>query len=385
MNNWPYYDNDVIDAVTTVLKSGKINQWTGTEVTTFEKEYANYIGTKYAIALSNGTTALELALYALNIQKDDEVIVTPRTYIASANCIIIRGATPVFADVDLNSQNITLETILPHITSKTKAIILVHLAGMPCDMDPILEFAKKNNIYIIEDCAQSHGAMYKGKKVGGICDIGAWSFCQDKIMSTGGEGGMITLNDEKMYKNAWSYKDHGKDYDLIFNLQSSVDNKFKSIYTIPGTNMRMTEMQAAIGRVLLKKIDNWVEIRRKNASILSNELKTITFLRIPTIDKNFYHSYYKFYVFVKKGYNRDDILDYLNKNGIKCYSGSCGEIYREKLFDKINLSLNKRLENAKKLGETSLMFLVHPTITEMEMSMFSISTKYILCNYIKNA
>ena len=377
MNNWPHYEDDVVDAVTTVLRSGKINQWTGTEVTSFEKEFSEYVGTNYAIAVSNGTTALELALYALNIKQGDEVIVTPRTFIASANCVITRGATPVFADVDLNSQNISLETISPYVTAKTKAIITVHLAGMPCDMDPIINFARKNNIYVVEDCAQANGAMYKGRKVGSIGDIGAWSFCQDKIMSTGGEGGMLTLNDEKMYKKAWSYKDHGKDYDLIFNTPKK-GNKFRFVHTIPGTNMRMTEMQAAIGRVLLKKLDNWVRIRRRNANILSRELSEIKWLRIPEIPDDFYHSYYKFYVFVEK-YDRDQVLTYLNNNRVKCYSGSCSEIYREKAFDNIDLLLKGRFKNAKKLGETSLMFLVHPTITKEEMEEFSLNVK----NYLK--
>jgi len=363
---WPYYEEDSIQAVTNVLKSGKVNQWTGNEVKMFEKEFSEYIGTKYAIAVSNGTTALELALYALDIKEGDEVIVTSRTFVASANCIITRGATPIFADVDLKTQNISLKTVIKCITDKTKAIITVHLAGMPCDMDPIMNYVKNNNIYVIEDCAQAHGAKYKGRMVGSIGDINAWSFCQDKIMSTGGEGGMITLNDEMLYKKAWSYKDHGKNYDLIFSDEMKKNKLFKFVHTIPGTNMRMTEMQAAIGRVLLKKLDNWVKTRRTNADILKKSLEKLDIFDILEPGKDYYHSYYKFYAFLNDiKINRNDLIEYLNKNGVKCYSGSCSEIYLEKAYSNIDSakSLNvARHPNVKKLGEISLMFLVHPTI-----------------------
>ena len=365
---WPSYDNEVIDAVSNVLKSGKINQWTGNEVKLFEKEFAEYIGTKHAIALSNGTVALELALIALDIGKDDEVIVTPRSFIASGMAIHTRNATPVFVDVDY-SQNITLNTIRNGISSKTKAIICVHLAGLPCDMDPIVEYAKEHNIYVIEDCAQAHGASYKGRKVGSIGDIAAWSFCQDKIMSTGGEGGMITLNDTSLYKKAWSYKDHGKDYDIIFNTTHENKYKFKWVHSIPGTNWRMTEMQAAIGRILLKKLDDWIIVRRRNAKILTDKLSTFSFLRLSyPVNSDYYHAFYKYYVFFNNDkMDRDKIIEELNDLGIKCFSGSCSEIYLEKAFDNVP----KRITNtsiAHELGDTSIMFMVHPTILEDEMT-----------------
>ncbi len=357
---WPSYDRNDINSVVKVLESGKINQWTGNEVKLFEKEYAQYIETNYAIALANGTVALELALYTLDIKEHDEVIVTPKTFIASASAIVLRGAIPIFADIDLESQNITLDTIKKVYTNKTKAIICVHLAGWPCDMDPIMKFAEENNIYVIEDCAQAHGAMYKNKKVGSIGHINTWSFCQDKIMSTGGEGGMITLNNFEWYKKAWSYKDHGKDYDLIHNNNNINNNRFKWLHTSFGTNWRMTEMQAALGRCLLKKLDNWILSRREYANMFNEIFKNNKYIRITIPPNGYYHSYYKYYCFVNTDkISNQEVIDKLNDKGIKCYSGSCNEIYLEKAFN------NKydRLENAKKLEQISLMFLVHPTLS----------------------
>ena len=354
---WPYYDETDIKNVSDVLRSGKINQWTGNEVKLFEKEYAEYIGTNYAIALVNGTVALELALYTLNIKEGDEVIVTPRTFIASASSIVLRGAKPIFADIDLESQNITIDTIKKVTTDKTKAVICVHLAGWPCDMDPIIEYAKEHNIYVIEDCAQAHGAMYKGKKVGSIGDISCWSFCQDKIMSTGGEGGMITLNNFEWYKKAWAYKDHGKDYDLVFN-NPDKSIGFKWLHTSFGTNWRMTEMQAALGRNLLRKLDNWIILRRRNANIFNDIFSNNPYIKLTIPSEEYYHSYYKYYCFLKDGINKD-VIKKLNENGIKCSSGSCSEIYLEKAF-KNNY---ERFHNAMNLNDISLMFMVHPTLS----------------------
>lgn len=380
---WPYFSDDEINATINVLKSGKVNYWTGSEVKKFETEFANYIGTNYAIALANGTVALELALYTLNIGEGDEVIVTSRSFIASASSIILRGAKPIFADVDLISQNITLEYIKEVFTNKTKAIICVHLAGWPCDMDPIMKFAEEKNLYIIEDCAQAHGAMYKNKKVGSIGHINAWSFCQDKIMTTGGEGGMITLNNYDWYKKAWSYKDHGKDYDMINNIPKN-NYKFLWLHTSIGTNWRMTEMQAAIGRSQLSKLDEMIVQRRKNADMFNKIFKDNLILRVTIPNNDIYHSYYKYYIFLKDKYidYRDKIIELLNGDGIKCYVGSCSEIYLEKAFH----DEYKSLPNAKKLGESSLMFLVHPTLDENRIKEMAINVKkkidIFICEYI---
>src|SRR3981189_1340193 len=260
---WPAFEQDEIDAVRDVMVSGKINYWTGQEGRLFEKEYAAYVGSRYAIALTNGTVALELALAALRIGPGDEVIVPSRTFLATASCALMRGAKPVFADVDRVSQNITADTIRPLITPRTRAVIVVHLAGWPCDMDPILALAREHNFKVIEDCAQAHGAVYKGRNVGSMGDVAAFSFCQDKIMTTGGEGGLITTNDEEVWSRAWSFKDHGKSFDAVYHRHHPPG--FRWLHESVGTNWRLTEMQSALGRVLLRKLPERVEARRRNA------------------------------------------------------------------------------------------------------------------------
>lgn len=368
---WPYFAEDEIGAAMAVLRSGKVNYWTGEEGRKFEKEFAEYCDVKYAVAVANGTVALELALRAIGITAGDEVIVTPRTFIASASSVVMCGARPVFADIDVDSQNITAETIRKVITPSTKAIITVHLAGWPCDMDPILDLARQYNLKVIEDCAQAHGATYKDRKVGSMGDIAAFSFCQDKIMTTGGEGGMIVTNNESLCGRVWAFKDHGKSYDTVYQRKHAPG--FRWLHESFGTNGRMTEIQAAIGRVQLRKLDHWIAVRRHNAGILSEKFSKFAALRIITPEKNIGHSYYKYYIFVrterlKKGWNRDRIIGSVVENGISCYSGSCGEIYLEKAFKDAGLSPAKRLPAAKELSETSLMFPVHPTLTDKNMA-----------------
>lgn len=365
--SWPYFARDEINAVAAVLKSGKVNYWTGEEGRFFEKEFADFIGCNYAIAVANGTVALELALYALGIRPGDEVIVPSRTFIASASCVVMRGAKPVIADVDSISQNITAETIGAVLTSRTKAIIAVHLAGWPCDMDPILKLAKEHNLSVIEDCAQAHGATYKGQQVGSFGNVAAFSFCQDKIMTTGGEGGMLTTNDKNLWEKAWAFKDHGKSFHAVYNRKQAGYNWVHESF---GTNWRLTEMQSAIGRIQLQKLPKWVAKRRENASILTEGFSRIPGLRVTIPPEEIGHSYYKYYTFVlperlKKGWNRDRILSLINEEGIPCFSGSCSEIYMEKAFD--GLRPSSRLKIAKELGETSLMFLVHPTLSRSNM------------------
>jgi dTDP-4-amino-4,6-dideoxygalactose transaminase len=383
MNNWPIFDDEVINKVSDVLKSGRVNQWTGNEVKLFEKEFAEYVGTNYCIALSNGTVAIELALYAIGLEYGDEVVVTSRTFIASANAVIVQGGVPVFADVDLNTGNINLDTIKPCISDKTKAIICVHLGGVPCDLEPIMEFAKEKGLWVIEDCAQAHGAKYKDRKVGCIGHIGAWSFCQDKIMTTGGEGGAITLNDEFMFKKAWSYKDHGKDYDLI-NSPNPTKNLFRWLHTSVGTNMRMTEIQAAIGRVFLKRLDYWVLIRRRNATILDFYFFQLPLVRILDDDDNkYYCAFYKYYIYLntdrlKIGWDRNRIINEIVDRGFPAFSGSCSEIYLEKAFDNVPLKNRETLPNAQKLGETSIMLLVHPTISQENIHKYASLVRDVL-------
>ena len=353
-----------------VLRSGNVNQWTGSEVTSFEKEYADYVGVKYAVALANGSVALELALKALGIGVGDEVIVTCYTFIASASAIVMCGATPVMADIDPDSLNISADTVSSVISPRTRAIITVHLAGMPCDMDPLLNLAKEYDLKVIEDCAQAHGAIYKGRSVGSLGDVAAFSFCQDKIMTTGGEGGMLTTNDKVIWEKAWAYKDHGKSYDSVYHKKHPPG--FRWQHDSFGTNWRMTEMQAAIGRVQLRKMPEWTAIRQRNAAILTEGFAKIPALRVLGVPAEFGHAYYKYYAFVRseklrEGWGRDRVMNAITAEGIPCFSGSCSEIYLEKAFVKAGIGPGKRLPVARESGETSLMFWVHPTLGVDEM------------------
>ena len=364
---WPSFTQEEADAVSKVLLSNKVNYWTGSECREFEKEFAAWSNTKYAVALANGTLALDLALKVLGIKHGDDVIVTSRTFIASASCIVTAGANPVFADVDLNSQNITSETIAAALTPNTKAIIVVHLAGMPAEMDSIMDLAQQHNLYFIEDCAQAHGAKYKFKPVGSFGHVGTWSFCQDKIMTTGGEGGMVTTNDKDLWEKMWSYKDHGKSWTSIYEKQHPPG--FRWVHDSFGTNWRMLEMQAVIGRIQLKKMAEWTKIRTQNAEKIWNICREFDFIRVPDIQDHICHAHYKCYVFINpeklaSNWNRDLIISELNSRGIPCYQGSCSEVYMEHAFANTKWIPEKRLENAKKLGETSLMFLVHPTLSQ---------------------
>lgn len=367
---WPSFTQEEADAVSRVLLSNKVNYWTGTECREFEQEFAAFAGTQYAVALGNGTLALDVALKVMGIGAGDDVIVTSRTFLASASAIVTAGANPVFADVDLNSQNISAETIQTALTPNTKAVIVVHLAGMPAEMDAIMDLAEKHKLWVIEDCAQAHGARYKGKPVGSIGHVGAWSFCQDKIMTTGGEGGMVTTNDKELWQKMWSYKDHGKSYDAVYNRQHPPG--FRWLHESFGTNWRMTEIQAVIGRIQLKRMPEWTAKRQANAARLEAVLKNFAGIRLVNIPDYIEHAQYKFYAFVKPeklkaGWSRDRIVDELNARKVPCYQGSCSEVYLEKAFDNTPWRPKERLKNAVELGETSLMFLVHPTITPEEM------------------
>ena len=371
LSPWPSFSEEEISAVSQVLQSNKVNYWTGQQGRDFEKEFANYTDSQYAIALANGTLALDLALHALDIGCGDEVIVTSRTFIASISSIINAGATPVFADVELTSQNISANTIKTVLTKKTKAIICVHLAGWPCEMDDIMALAKTENLFVIEDCAQAHGTKYKGRSVGSIGHIGAWSFCQDKIMTTGGEGGMLTTNDESLWRKAWAYKDHGKSYAAVYEQEHPPG--YRWLHESFGTNWRLTEMQSAIGRIQLKRMANWTKLRNENAEKIFQVCRRYPWLVVPTVPDYIVHAYYKCYVFIDieklpTAISRDDIIDIIHQHNIPCYSGSCSEVYKEKAFDKTNLRPKVDLKNAQTLGNTSLMFLVHPTLTHNDMN-----------------
>ena len=370
LSPWPKHGDDELAAVERILRSGKVNYWTGGECRKFESEFAEHCESKYAVALANGTLALELALEAAGIGPGDDVIVTPRTFIASASCVVRRGARPVFADISLDSQNLTSESVAAALTPNTKAVVAVHHAGWPCDMDGLMALADKHDLLVVEDCAQAHGAKYKGRPVGGMGHAAAFSFCQDKIMTTGGEGGMLVTNDEALWKRAWAIKDHGKDYDAVFNKDHPPG--FRWLHESFGTNMRMTEMQAAIGRVQLTKLKHWNEQRNANADRIIETLEPYRSVRVPAPPADITHAYYRLYAFVvpehlAEGWDRDRIMQEVNDAGIPCFSGSCAEIYNEKAFDQDDLRPSVPMSNAKLLGPTSLAFLVHPTLTPSDI------------------
>ena len=369
---WPSFSHEEADAVRDVILSNKVNYWTGQDTRTFEKEFAAWSETEYAVALANGTVALDVAFKALGIGSGDEVIVTSRTFLASVSSIVNTGAVPVFADIDLDSQNITVETIRAVLTPRTRAIVCVHLAGWPCDMDPIMDLAAENGLKVIEDCAQAHGAFYKGRRVGSIGHIGAWSFCQDKIMTTGGEGGMVTTNDRELWSSMWSYKDHGKSWEAVYERQHAPG--FRWLHESFGTNWRMLEVQAVIGRIQLRRMADWAARRSANAMRIWDAAGQVAGLRVPQIPAHITHAAYKCYVFVepsslKDGWNRDRILEMLVARGVPAFSGSCSKVYLEKAFDNTGWRPTIRLPNAVELGETSLMFLVHPTLTDKEIEL----------------
>ncbi|WP_291516657.1 DegT/DnrJ/EryC1/StrS aminotransferase family protein [Acidovorax sp.] len=387
---WPSYTEEEAQAVQRVLLSNKVNYWTGHECREFEREFASWCGTKHAIALANGTLALDLALKGLGVGPGDEVVVTPRTFIASVSCVVNAGATPVFADVEAHSGNLSARTIAQVLTARTKAIVCVHLAGWPCDMDPIMRLAEQHSLKVIEDCAQAHGALYRGRSVGSIGHVGAWSFCQDKIMTTGGEGGMVTVNDEGLWRDMWAYKDHGKSYAAVYERQHPPG--FRWLHDSFGTNWRMLEVQAAIGRIQLRRLPEWTRQRNAHANALIDALSQFADphgpVRLPTLGActacptlncpdthatcGCLHAQYKFYVYVQKqklapGWSRDRIVSTINEAGVPCYHGSCSEVYLEKAFDSGGRRPTKPMPTARDLGESSLMFLVHPTLTTAEI------------------
>jgi dTDP-4-amino-4,6-dideoxygalactose transaminase len=363
MAQWPFYEEDEIADVVEVLRSGRVNAWTGPYVEAFERSYAAHLGRRHAVALANGSVALDLALHALAVRPGDEVIVTPRSFVASAACVPLAGGIPVFADVDPDSQNLTAATIEPKITPRTKGIIAVHLAGWPCEMDAIMELARSKGLWVVEDCAQAHGAEYRGRPVGVFGDIAAFSFCQDKIITTGGEGGLLVMDDEALWSTAWSYKDHGKSYATVFHKEHPPG--FRWLHESFGTNWRMTSIQAVLGLRQLGRLAASREKRARNAEVLLAAMRDLTALRTPEPPPGTQHAWYRLYTFVrpnhlKPDWNRDRILAAIGAAGVSCFSGSCPEIYLESAFVSRGLGPAERLPHSRLLGETSLAFLVDP-------------------------
>ena len=409
LSPWPSFTQEESSAVQQVLLSNKVNYWTGNETREFEKEFAVWCGTAHAVALANGTLALDVALKALGVGPGDEVVVTPRTFIASISCVVNAGAAPVFADVEADSGNLSARTIAAVLSPRTKAVVCVHLAGWPCDMDPIMALAAERSFSVIEDCAQAHGARYKGRPVGSIGHVGAWSFCQDKIMTTGGEGGMVTTNDEALWRAMWSFKDHGKSYEAVYERQHPPG--FRWVHESFGTNWRMLEIQATIGRIQLRRMIEWTASRQTNAAVLFAALHPFAgaggLVRLPQLgcnkssngteacitgcgavgitpcSKGCMHAFYKFYAYLRPqnlapGWTRDRVIEAINANGVPCYVGICSEVYLEKAFDSTGWRPTQRLPVARELGDTSLMWLVHPTLRKAEMEKAAIVITEVL-------
>jgi dTDP-4-amino-4,6-dideoxygalactose transaminase len=367
---WPSFSEEEIDAVARVMRSGRVNYWTGGEGKAFEEEFAAWCGARHAIALANGTVALEIALRALGVGPGDDVVVPARTFVATASAAVSCGARPIIADVDAETQNITAETIAAALTPRTKAVICVHLAGWPCDMDPIMALCDSRGVYVVEDCAQAHGARYRGRSVGTIGHIGCWSFCQDKILTTNGEGGMVTTDRRDWFEAMWAYKDHGKSFEAVHARDHAPG--FRWLHESFGNNYRMTETQAAVGRIQLRRLEEWRAARIANAEKIWGAAAKIQGLRAPTPPAGFDHAAYKSYVFVRpgalsEGWTRDRIVAEIEQEGAPCYTGSCSEIYLEKAFVNAGLGPQQRLPVARALGEESLMFLVHPTLRPEEI------------------
>jgi len=379
--SWPHFASDQIDVATRVLASGKVNTWTGEETKTFEHEFAAWCGSSHAIAMANGSLALSAAYLAIGLGQGDELITTPRTFIATASSAVLLGAQPVFADVDPESGAISASTIAPLITPRTKAIAVVHLGGWPAEMPAICDLARAHGIAVIEDCAQAHGARIKGQSVGSFGDMAAWSFCQDKILTTAGEGGMVSTSRPELWDAMWAFKDHGKTHEAVFGREHPPG--FRWLHERFGSNFRLTELQSAIGRIQLQRLPEWTAIRTRNALLLAEALGGLPAVRVPLPPEDLTHAWYKFYAFVQPdsladGWSRDRILSEIAALGYPALSGSCSEIYLEKCFQDAGLAPAERLPVARELGETSLMFLVHPTITPDQMAGYAEAVRSVV-------
>jgi dTDP-4-amino-4,6-dideoxygalactose transaminase len=368
---WPSYSEEEQQAVARVLASGRVNYWTGEETRTFEREFADWTGAAHAVALFNGTVALDLALKALGIGAGDEVIVTPRTFIASVSSVVNAGATPVFADVDRDSGNIALDSVERVIGERTRAILPVHLGGWPCEMMALRDLADRRGLAIIEDCAQAHGARVDGRSVGTFGEIGTWSFCQDKVITTGGEGGMVTTDDAELWSRMWSYKDHGKSWAAVYEREHPPG--YRWLHESFGTNWRMLEIQAVLGRIQLRRLADMTTRRTAHALAYADALGAFGHaVRVPLPRAGLIHAYYRLYAYVRpdglrEGWSRDRIVAEITALGVPAYQGSCSEVYLEKAFDGTNLRPAERLPVARELGETSLMLLTHPTLTPQDV------------------
>ena len=337
---WPWFDEGTIKAAMEVLRSGKVNYWTGSLGMEFEKKWAEYNGVEFAISTSTGTSALHTALGALGIGPGDEVITVPYTFIASSFCVLQIGAIPVFVDVRKEDHCIDPKEIEKKITSRTRAIIPVHLYGNVCEMDEIMKVARKHNLKVIEDAAQAHGAEYKGKKVGSIGDVGCFSFCQNKTFTTGGEGGALITDDEDVAWEARSFRDHGYDVKKRMSLLE-MEQALPYIHRRVGFNYRMTEIQSAIGLKELEKLDSWnLPQRRKNGETLIAELKECPqILTLPVHSEEKRNGFYVFPIVLNLDAITCDKATFLKAviaEGVYAWKEFWPQSYKEKVFTEHN-------------------------------------------------
>lgn len=367
-SSWPNFDNKLINQVTKILKSGKTNYLIGSHGKNFERNFSKYFNIKYSNSISNATIGLELALLSLNLEKNDEILVTPRSYHSSVSCVERIGLKPVFVDIDKVSMNICPKSIIKNISSKTKALICVHLYGLPCDMKNIMNITRKYKLKLIEDCSQAHGAKIGKKFVGSFGDVSVFSFCQDKIMSTGGEGAMICTNQKKIYEKIWSLKDIGKNKKKYENINKNL-NKFPYVHDHIGTNARLTEIQSCIGNYQLKFLRSHIKKRNINANIYYRRLKSIKSLTLPSYDRNITHSYYRYTIILNNNrISRDKLMQKLKEENIYCNVGGCPAIYLEKYFKHKYKIAKKNLKNTESIKNKTISFLVDQTISEKDIN-----------------
>ena len=383
---WPWHDADEIAAATEVLRSGRVNYWTGGEGRAFEAEYAAAVGVSHGLAVANGTVALELALHGLGLGPGDDVLVPARTFIATASAVAQCGARPIVCDVDPVSGNLTAETCAAALTPRSKAIIVVHLAGWPADMEMITAFASQYGLKVIEDCAQAHGAADNGRQVGGLGDVGCFSFCQDKIITTGGEGGMVVTDNAAVYRKMWSYRDHGKDF--IRTQAPDPAPGFKWLVDSFGTNGRLTEMQSAIGLLQLRKLPGWVARRRENAAAMALAVDGIAGVSVGRPGAASTHAYYRQTLFVdpaalRPGWSRDRICAALDGQGIPARIGACPDISQEQAFAKSGFTGQPPHPLAQASAARSIALPVHPTLTDEDIDFITTAVRDTLRDAIR--
>ena len=363
-------EKDDIQSVVDVLKSDYLT--TGPKIAEFEKMVADYVGAKYAVAISNGTSALHAACFAAGIQPGDEVITTPLTFAASSNCVLYCGGTPVFADVDPKTYNIDPEDICRKITDKTKAIIAVHLAGQPCDMDEIHKIAKENDLLVIEDGAHALGSVYKGKKVGTLSDMTTFSFHPVKPITTG-EGGMIVTDNEEFYKKMVLFRGHGITRDE--NLMTRNDGPWFYQQLDLGYNYRITDIQCALGCSQMKKLDRFLA-RRKEIVARYNEAfadceNIVTPYQLPETESGWH-----LYIVQVKNCDRREIFEALREHGI-AVNVHYIPVYLHPYYQEHGYK-DVHCRNAEEVYSHIISLPLYPTLTEEQQQYVIETLKYVI-------